>query len=171
MQKIKEGKSIIMLRELKEKDIDDVMRIWRDGNFKAHNFISSVYWSDKYIKVQNEYLRKSYTLVYEEDGKIKAFISVIDDGYIGALFVTEDVQREGIGRILINYVKEKYETLSLKVYEKNINATMFFKAMGFKKLRSQIDESTSEKEYVMEWNKSDTKKVSVIYFDNAIPEF
>lgn len=159
-----------MLRELKEKDIDDVMKIWRDGNLKAHNFIQSVYWSDKYIKVQNEYLRNSYTIVYEEEGKIKAFISIIDDGYIGALFVTEDVQREGIGRILINHVKDKYETLSLKVYEKNINATMFYKAMGFKKLKSQIDESTSEKEYIMEWNKSDTQRVSVIYFDNTISD-
>ena len=45
---------------------------------------------------------------------------------------------------------------------------MFFKAMGFKKIKSQINESTSEKEYVMEWNKSDTKKVSVIYFYNTI---
>jgi putative acetyltransferase len=159
-----------MLRELKEKDIDDVMKIWRDGNFKAHNFISSAYWSERYKKVQDEYLRKADTLVYDEDGNIKGFISIIDDGYIGALFVKEDSQREGIGRILINYIKDKYEKLYLKVYEKNINATMFFKAMGFKKIKSKIDESTSEKEYVMEWNKSDTEKVSVIYFDNTIPE-
>lgn len=159
-----------MLRELKEKDVDDVMKIWRDGNFKAHNFIPNAYWSDKYKKVQDEYLRKSDTWVYEEDGKIEAFISVIDDGYIGALFVSEEIQREGIGRILINYVKDKYGKLSLKVYEKNINATMFYKAMGFKKIRTQIDESTSEKEYVMEWNKSDNEKVSFVYFDDSIPD-
>jgi len=59
-----------MLRELKEKDIDDVMKIWRDGNFKAHNFISSAYWSERYKKVQDEYLRKADTLVYDEDGNI-----------------------------------------------------------------------------------------------------
>lgn len=159
-----------MLRELKEKDIDDVMKIWRDGNFKAHNFISSTYWSDRYKKVQDEYLRNSYTVVYEEDGVIKAFLSVLEDGNIWALFVKEDIQREGIGRILINYIKDKYENLTLKVFEKNINATMFFRAMGFKKLKTQIDESTSEKEYIMEWNKSDSEKVSFIYFDNTISD-
>lgn len=159
-----------MLRELKEKDIDDVMKIWRDGNFKAHNFISNVYWSDKYKEIQNEYLRNSYTIIYEEDGKIKAFLSVLDNGTIWGLFVIEEIQREGIGRILINYVKDKYESLSLKVYEKNINATMFFRAMGFKKLKSQVNESTSENEYVMEWNKSDSEKVSFIYFDNSISD-
>lgn len=159
-----------MLRELKEKDIDDVMKIWRDGNFKANNFISSAYWSDKYKKAQDEYLRNSYTIVYEEDCKIKAFISILKDGYIWAIFVTDDIQREGIGKILINYIKDKYENLSLKVYEKNINATMFFRAMGFKKVKSEVDESTSEKEYFMEWNKSDSEKVSFIYFDNTIPD-
>lgn len=159
-----------MLRELKEKDIDDVMKIWRDGNFKAHNFISNAYWSDKYKEIQNEYLRNSYTIIYEEDGKIKAFLSVLDNGTIWGLFVIEEIQREGIGRILINYVKDKYESLSLKVYEKNINATMFFRAMGFKKLKSQVNESTSENEYVMEWNKSDSEKVSFIYFDNSISD-
>lgn len=159
-----------MLREFKEKDIDDVMKIWRDGNFKSHNFISTVYWSDKYKEVQDKYLRNSYTVIYEEDGKIKAFLSILDDGTIWAIFVTEEIQREGIGRILINHIKDKYKIISLKVYEKNINATMFFKAMGFKKIKSQINESTSEKEYVMEWNKSDSEKVSFVYFDNSISD-
>ena len=159
-----------MLRELKEKDIDDVMKIWRDGNFKAHNFISNEYWSDKYKEIQNQYLRNSYTIIYEEDGKIKAFLSIKDDGELWALFVIDEIQREGIGRILINYVKDKYESLFLRVYEKNINATMFFRAMGFKKVKSQVNESTSENEYVMEWNKSDGEKVSFIYFDNSISD-
>ena len=52
-----------MLREFKEADIDKIMQIWRDGNFKAHNFIPNKYWSDNYIRVQNEYLRKSNTWV------------------------------------------------------------------------------------------------------------
>ena len=159
-----------MLRKYNEKDNDDVMKIWRDGNFKAHNFISNMYWSDKYNNVQNNMLRNSFTIVYEEDGKIKAFISINDDGELWAIFVIEEIQREGIGRILINYVKEKYEKISLKVYEKNINATMFFKAMGFRKTKTQINESTSENEYIMEWSKSNSEKVSFIYFDNSISD-
>lgn len=159
-----------MLRELKEKDIDDVMKIWRDGNFKAHNFIPNAYWSDKYTNIQEKISRESNTLIYEEEGKIRGFISILDDGKIEAIFVREDFQREGIGRILINYIKNKYEKLNLRVYEKNINATLFFKAMGFKKTKSQIDESTSEKEYIMEWNKSENEKVSFIYLDNTISD-
>lgn len=159
-----------MLRELKEKDIDQVMKIWRDGNFKAHNFISNEYWSDKYRTVQNEFLKLSYTIVYEEEGEIKAFISVLDDGLLWAVYVIEEIQREGIGRILLNYIKEKYAKLSLKVFEKNINATLFFRNMGFKKVNSQINESTSENEYIMEWSKIDSQKVSFVYLDNSISD-
>ena len=42
--------------------------------------------------------------------------------------------------------------------------------MGFRKIRVQIDEATQEKEYIMEWNKSDKERVSVVYFDNSIRE-
>ena len=159
-----------MLREFKEADIDKIMQIWRDGNFKAHNFIPNKYWSDNYIRVQNEYLRKSNTWVYTENEEIQAFISVMDDGYIGALFVIPKIQRDGIGTMLVNHVKEKYDKLYLNVYEKNVPATMFYKAMGFRKIRVQIDEATQEKEYIMEWNKSDKERVSVVYFDNSIRE-
>ena len=159
-----------MLRDLKEKDIDEVMKLWRDGNYKAHSFISNLYWSDMYKKVQNDFLRKSDTIIYEEDGKIEAFISILDDGYIYAIFVAEEIQREGIGKVLINFVKDKYKKLKVKIYQKNVNATMFFRAMGFNKIDSKTEESTSEIEYIMEWNKENKEKIGFIYLDKSISD-
>lgn len=159
-----------MLREYRENDIDRIMQIWRDGNYKAHNFIPNKYWSDNYSRVQNEYLRKSETWVYEENEEIQGFISIMQDGYIGAIFVVPNAQRDGIGTLLINNAKLHYDKLYLNVYEKNVGATLFYKAMEFKKTKSQIDEATQEKEYIMEWNKYDVEKVSFIYFDNSINE-
>ena len=77
--------------------------------------------------------------------------------YIGALFVKKEYQRQGIGRKLINFVKEKekYDKLILHVYEKNINAILFYTELGFKNQKIQIDEKTNEKEYVMEWRKEE----------------
>ena len=37
------------------------------------------------------------------------------------------------------------------MYEKNINAILFYVAMGFKNTKIGIDEETKEKEYEMEW--------------------
>ena len=142
-----------MIRKFKEDDTVKVMTIWTKGNFKAHPFIEKDYWLENFNKVKEEYLWKAETYVYTEDDEIKGFISLLDGGYIGALFVKTDSLRQGIGKRLLNYVKEKYDKLTLNVYEKNVDAILFYVAMGFKNKKIQIDENTGEKEYIMEWKK------------------
>ncbi len=147
-----------MIRKLREEDITKVMTIWTKGNFKSHDFIDKDYWLLNFNKVKNEYLPNSETYVYIEDNEIKGFVSVMDENYIGALFVKEDSKRKGIGRKLINYCKEKYDELTLQVYEKNIDATLFYVAMGFKNIKLQVNQNTGEQEYVMEWRNGDNIK-------------
>ena len=142
-----------MIRKFREEDTTKVMTIWTKGNFEAHPFINKDYWLLNYNRVKDEYLKKSETYVYTEDDEIKGFISILNNQYIGALFVKKEYQRKGIGRKLINFVKEKdkYDKLILHVYEKNIDAILFYTALGFKNQKIQIDKETNEKEYVMEW--------------------
>lgn len=142
-----------MIRRMKEGDTTKVMTLWTKGNFKAHDFIEKDYWLENFNRVKNEYLAKSDTYVYIEEDDIKGFISILKNEYVGALFVKQDSLREGIGRRLINYCKERYDYLTLHVYEKNVNATLFYVAMNFKNKEIRIDEETGEKEYVMEWRK------------------
>lgn len=131
-----------MIRKMKDEDTTKVMTIWTKGNFYAHPFIERDYWISNYNKVKEEYLKQAETYVYEENGEIKGFISILNNTYIGALFVTKDFLRQGIGKRLLNYCKERKEKLTLQVYEKNVDATLFYLAMGFKNIRIQIDEST-----------------------------
>ena len=145
-----------MIRKFKEEDTTKVMAIWTKGNFEAHSFIDKDYWLLNYNKVKDEYLKKSETYVYTENNDIKGFISILNNEYIGALFIKNEYRRSGIGRKLINFVKEKYNKLTLNVYEKNINAILFYTKLGFINQKIQIDDKTNEKEYVMEWNKEDT---------------
>lgn len=140
-----------MIRKFKESDTKKVMTIWTKGNFYAHDFIDKDYWLLNFNRVKDEYLMKSETYVYVENDEIKGFISLLNNEYIGALFVRLDSLRQGIGKKLINYCKEKYDKLVLNVYEKNINATLFYVAMGFTNTKIQINEETNEKEYIMEW--------------------
>lgn len=144
-----------MIRKLQQEDITKVMTIWTKGNFIAHDFIEKDYWLENFNKVKNFYLPNSDTYVYIENEEIKGFISIAENNHIGALFVKQQYQRKGIGRKLINYCKEKYNSLDLNVYDKNGNAIAFYMAMGFKNIGVQIDESTAEKEYIMEWKKSE----------------
>lgn len=143
-----------MIRKFKEEDTTKVMTIWTKGNFEAHSFIPKDYFLENYNKVKNEYLPKSETYVYVENEEILGFISLLNNEYIGALFVKKAAQRKGIGRKLINHCKEKYEKLTLKVYYQNGTAIAFYMAMGFKNINLQIDEETGQKEYLMEWEKN-----------------
>ena len=142
-----------MIRKFKEEETTKVMTIWTKGNFKAHDFIDKDYWLLNFNRVKNDYLLNSQTYVYTENGEIKGFVSLLENGYIGALFVRLDCLREGIGKKLLNFCKERNDKLTLNVYEKNIDACLFYVAMGFKNVKIQIDEETGEKEYVMEWQK------------------
>lgn len=146
-----------MIRNLQQEDITKVMTIWTKGNFTAHDFIEKDYWLENFNKVKNFYLPNSDTYVYVENEEIEGFISIAEKNHIGALFVKQQYQRKGIGRKLINYCKEKYNSLDLNVYDKNGNAIAFYMAMGFKNVGVQIDENTGEKEYIMEWKVEDLK--------------
>ena len=144
-----------MIRKFKEEDTTVVMTIWTKGNFEAHSFIDKDYWLLNYNKVKDEYLKKSETYVYTENNDIKGFISILNNEYIGALFIKREYRKQGIGRKLINFVKDKYDKLTLNVYEKNINAILFYTKLGFINQKIQIDDKTNEKEYVMEWRKEE----------------
>lgn len=141
-----------MIRELKnnEAEINKVMKIWRESTIKGHPFISSEYWDESYETVKNEYLPISKTYVYE-DGEIKGFISIIEGSFIGALFVAVNHQNQGVGRRLLDYVKNLYPCLSLCVYRKNVSAVTFYEKNGFKIIATELNEGTKEEEYIMEY--------------------
>ena len=143
-----------MIRKFRDEDTTNVMTIWTKGNFEAHDFIDKDYWLLNYNKVKNEYLKKAETYVYVENDEIKGIISLLNNEYIGALFVRKEYRKKGVGRKLVNFVKNKYEKLVLKVYEKNINAILFYVSLGFVNQKIQIDKETNEKEYIMEWRAS-----------------
>ena len=93
-----------MIRKLKSKDIDRIMQIWLNSSINGHRFIKESYWKANYNLVKDTYIPTSETFVYEEDTKIKGFISLIDGNYIGALFVDVDYQGNGIGKKLMKYL-------------------------------------------------------------------
>ena len=100
-----------MIRDLKQKDIDKVMEIWLESTIKAHDFIPEKYWQDNYNAVKDIYIPQSKTYVYEEGEEIKGFISILNDDFIGALFVSLNEQGKGIGSKLIEYANAKFDNL------------------------------------------------------------
>lgn len=142
-----------MIKQLESSEIKEVMNIWLKTNLKAHSFIPKEYWVKNYNIVEKEYIPVSETFVYEGDNIIKGFISIINESFIGGLFVLEDYQGQGIGRKLLSHCKSLYSYLELCVYVENINAVNFYKHCDFVIKAEQPNEDSGFMEYVMCWTK------------------
>ena len=141
-----------MIRKLQKVDINRVADIWLKTNLKAHFFIPEQYWISNYEFVK-EMLPQAEVYVYEDDKMIQGFIGVSDE-YIEGIFVSDEMQSRGIGKILLDYIKDKKDKLQLKVYQKNVRAMSFYQREGFTIQSEEMDEFTREKEYVMNWESS-----------------
>lgn len=141
-----------MIRKLQKADINRVADIWLKTNLKAHFFIPEQYWISNYEFVK-EMLPQAEVYVYEDDKMIQGFIGVSDE-YIEGIFVSDEMQSCGIGKMLLDYIKDKKDRLQLKVYQKNVRAMSFYQREGFTIQSEEMDEFTREKEYVMKWESS-----------------
>ena len=146
-----DAKEILMVRRMQEQDVNQIARIWLEGNLYTHRFIPEEHWRENYDYVRKQ-LAESEVYVYEDNRGILGFAG-IDKGYIRGIFVRPEFQRQGIGKALIYICKSKYFKMQLHVYCKNTDAVSFYMRQGFKISKKQIDESTNQYEYEMNWRK------------------
>ena len=138
-----------MIRKLLNGDVDRVADIWLKTNLKAHYFISNRYWTSNYELVK-EMVSQSEVYVFEADEMIQGFVG-LNDEYIEGIFVAEEMQSCGIGKLLLDYIKDKKVSLRLNVYQKNARAISFYQREAFIIQCEGLDEATGEKEYTMLW--------------------
>lgn len=141
-----------MIRSIENKDIDKIMNIWLRSTIKAHDFIQKEYWEKNYNIVKDIYIPMAETFVFEDEECIKGFISIINNKFIGALFVDIDFQNSGIGKKLINHVTDRYKNLNSAVYKENKKSVDFYINRGFKITKEQINEDSGHNEYIMQKN-------------------
>ena len=111
-----------MIRESKAEDLPSILALWMESTIHAHPFIEERYWRESESVVRDVYLPAAQTWVWEEEGELKGFASVIDDRFLGALFVAPAAIRSGIGKALVQHVQQRFSILSLEVYQKNQSA-------------------------------------------------
>ncbi len=136
-----------MIRRYKDTDREQVMGLWLNGNLQAHPFIPQSYWQSHFSQV-GEQLGQAEVFVWEEEGKIKGFAGLMDS-YIAGIFVDQAYRSQGIGKKLLDYLKEHREELSLNVYRKNERARKFYEREGFAVAAEGTDEDTGEEELRM----------------------
>ena len=138
-----------MTKMRKPSGTTSVVGIWLDSNIEAHDFIPASYWLDNCSRVK-ELLPKSELYVYDSEDVIHGFIGMNHE-YVEGIFVASKMRSQGIGKSLLDYVKDRKRQLCLHVYQKNLRALHFYRREGFVIQCEHLDNDTGEKEYMMIW--------------------
>lgn len=140
-----------MIRPYRGEDAAVLTEIWLAAGLRAHDFVDGAFWRSKAAEVKDVWLPAAETLVWEEEGRPVAFVSITDNEYVGALFVEPSRQGRGIGARLLASAQTGRKCLRLHVYAKNKRAAAFYVRHGFCEEQKGIDENTGEEELLMTW--------------------
>lgn len=142
-----------MIRRCTESDLDAVMAIWLESNVDAHGFIPAEYWEGNFPAVR-AMLPEAEVFVYQDEssGRVCGFIG-LTGGEVQGIFVEGPDRSRGIGKQLLDFVKERRDRLALHVYQKNLRAADFYRREGFRVQESGVDEDTGEKDWKMVWQR------------------
>tara|TARA_B110001454_G_scaffold65904_1_gene64085 strand:+ start:210 stop:698 length:489 start_codon:yes stop_codon:yes gene_type:complete len=99
-------------------------------------------WAPKkidYEKWKNRFQEKNPFLVIEND-KIAGFAEFENDGHIDCFYVNKDMQKKGVGTLLMKHIEQQGKNRGLKrIYsEVSITAITFFEKHGFRMVRENI---------------------------------
>lgn len=86
------------------------------------------------------------TFVVIKDEHILAFV-IFDEkeSLLDTLYVLPRFKRQGLGRLLLEYLKKQYGSYHLNCWEKNQNAIDFYQASGFREIGEAWFELEGEK--------------------------
>ena len=132
-----------MIRKYKATDLTNVIDIWYKSSTIAHSFLENDFVEKVKKDMQEIYIPKAETWVYEENGTIIGFISMLGNEVAG-LFVDTNKQTKGIGTQLVDFVIKLHNELEVEVFEKNKIGRSFYDKYGFKFIKKYFDKASNQ---------------------------
>ena len=143
----------VQARPAAPEETDALVRIRRDAEQAALSFLPESYFAEKAQSVRDELKSgEVYVIGGETDGadNVLGFIGLQDD-CIAGFFIDRAFQSKGLGKRLLDFVKERYGRLTLDVFARNDGAVRFYTREGFVIDSSRTDGQTGETVYTMVW--------------------
>lgn len=145
---------MVQIRKAKTQDLESILKIWLEASVKAHHFIPTSFWQNQLDDMRNIYLPSSKNYVLEKYNTVIGFASVLEDNsLLVTLFIDPKNQGQGYGSSLIEFLKQHYPRLDLKVYAENTASVHFYQKHGFQVIEKSMDEHTKHDEFHMTWLK------------------
>ena len=149
-----------MIRRYSDADCDAVIEIWFAASLVATPFLSRDFLTREREEIRNIWLSKAETWVFESNGDLIGFISLIGNE-VGAIFVHPVAQRQGIGRALMDHAASKHDQLFLDVFEDNAVGRGFYDRYGFKFVHTRVHEPTGHIQIRLSYTPKDRKRSSM----------
>ena len=141
-----------MIRPYTNEDLNAVLDVWYRASLIAHSFLPDEFFDSERQEIAEQWLPMSETIVYEANGRVVGFLSLIGDE-VGAIFVSPEHQGRGIGRSLMDHARRLRSTLVLSVFEANEIGRRFYHAYGFEVVGRDRNEATGHPELRLQLGK------------------
>jgi len=130
-----------VIREFADADTDAIVETWYAASKLATPFLDEEFLDGERDNIRDVWLKKAETWVYEDDGEVAGFISLIGNE-VGGIFVRPAAQGKGIGRALMDHAAGIRDCLVLDVFEDNAIGRRFYDRYGFRLVRRHVHEET-----------------------------
>ena len=134
-----------MIRLYTDEDLGELLDVWYRASLIAHSFLSNEFFETERRQIAEHWLPMTETTVYETDGRVVGFLSLIGNE-VGAIFVDPDYQGRRIGRALMDRARDSRPFLELSVLEENSIGRRFYDAYGFEFVDRHVGQATGQPE-------------------------
>ncbi len=128
----------VVVRPLREEEIDAVIRLWHASKRVAYPYLpleQSRTLAEDARFFRDRILPRSSVWVAEEDGTLLGFMA-LEGSYVDRLYIHPDRQRRGVGTALMEKAKELSPSgLQLHTHVKNTQACAFYEQHGFRAVK------------------------------------
>jgi putative acetyltransferase len=132
------------IRKYTDNDLDEVLSAWENASRLAHPFLTNKLIETTRKNIPVVLLPKADTWVYEREGVVVGFISLIGNE-VAALFVQPAFHGTGAGRALVDKARELHGDLEVEVFEINTIGLQFYLKYGFVPFLEKNHEITNKK--------------------------
>lgn len=130
-----------MIRKYQPADCEELLNVWERASALAHSFLSKAFLEQERQTIRGVYLPKADTWVWEADGHVRGFISLLGNE-VGAIFVDPDLHRSGIGWALMEQARVLQGELEVEVFERNLVGRTFYAKIGFELMHRKVHDQT-----------------------------
>lgn len=134
-----------MIRSYEPKDLNELLEAWYSASQVAHPFLNEAFFEQERKNIATLYLPSVETWVFERDGVVIGFISLLGNE-VGGLFVGAACHGQGVGRALMDHARSRREVLELEVFEANQVGRRFYERYGFRQVGENVHEETGHKQ-------------------------